>query len=117
MARRCHDHEVSWRPLPNPDGEPPVPVAAPLDRVMRSLGSPPVATLNLVFETWADVVGTAIGGATTPLSLEHGVLTVAVPDGGWASQLRWMEPELVVKIGVALGEGIVERIEVRVRPS
>jgi predicted nucleic acid-binding Zn ribbon protein len=107
---------VSWRPLPNPDGEPPVPVSAPLDRVMRSLGSPPVETLNLVFETWSEVVGTAIASASTPLSIEHGVLTVAVPDGGWASQLRWMERDLVAKIGEVIGEGVVDRLDVRVRP-
>jgi predicted nucleic acid-binding Zn ribbon protein len=108
---------MTWRPLPDPDGEPPAPLKGPLERVMRSLGAPPPATLNLVFDSWSDIVGTAIGGASTPLSLDRGVLVVGVPDGGWASQLRWMERDLLTKISEAVGEGVVERLDVRVRAS
>ncbi|MFP4511596.1 MAG: DciA family protein [Acidimicrobiales bacterium] len=106
---------MPWRPLPDPDGDPPVPLGAPLDRVLHSLGAPPTATLGELFGSWSDIVGSAIGGATSPESLEDGVLTVAVPDGGWASQLRWMAPDLVTKLNDRLGDGVVTRLEVRVR--
>jgi predicted nucleic acid-binding Zn ribbon protein len=108
---------VSWRPLPDPDGDPPVPLATSLDRVMASLGSPPVATVSTLFERWSDIVGSAIASASEPVAIDHGTLVVTVRDGGWASQLRWMEPDLVGKIADAIGEGVVERLEVRVRPS
>jgi predicted nucleic acid-binding Zn ribbon protein len=108
---------MPWRPLPDPDGDPPVPVVAPLERVLAGLGAPPPATLARLFDSWSDIVGQAVASASTPLSLEHGMLLVAVRDGGWASQLRWMEPDLVAKIAAAVGEGLVERLEVRVRGS
>lgn len=108
---------VTWRPLPNPDGDPPVRFDGPLDRLIRAMGAPPAAALTSVFESWSDIVGTAIGSASRPLSLTDGVLVVAVPDGGWASQLRWMERDLLDKVEAALGEGVVERLEIRVRPA
>lgn len=110
------DRVVSWRPLPPPDGDPPVPLSAPLDRLVRALGAPPPAAFTSVFESWSEIVGTAIGSATRPLSLADGVLVVAVPDGGWASQLRWMERDLLDKVATAIGEGVVTRLETRVRP-
>ncbi len=84
---------------------------------MRALGAPPPAALISVFEAWPEIVGTAIGSATRPLSLVDGVLVVAVADGGWASQLRWMERDLLEKLAAALGDGVVNRLEVRVRPQ
>lgn len=107
---------MSFRPLPNPEGEPPVTIGGPLERVVRSLGAPPAAALTSVFDSWADIVGSAIGSATRPLSLADGVLVVAVPDGGWASQLRWMERDLLDKLAAAVGDGVVTSLEVRVRP-
>ena len=91
-------------------------LGAPLDRVMRSLGAPAPATLANVFDSWSGIVGAAIASASTPLSLDRGVLVVGVVDGGWASQLRWMERDLLAKIEAAVGEGVVDRLEVRVRP-
>lgn len=108
---------MTWRPLPPPDGDPPVPLSAPLDRLIRSMGAPPPATLISVFESWSDIVGSAIGSASRPVSLADGVLVVAVGDGGWASQLRWMERDLLDKVAAAVGEGVVERLEIRVRPA
>ena len=108
---------VTWRPLPDPDGDPPVPVGEPLDRVLAALGTAPTATLGELFDSWSEIVGTAIASTCSPVALEHGTLAVAVPDGGWASQLRWMERELLVKFDAALGPGVVTRIDPRVRPD
>jgi hypothetical protein len=41
---------------------------------------------------------------------------VAVDDPAWATQLRWLEADLVTRLGEVLGEGEVARIEVRVQP-
>ena len=108
---------MPWRPLPNPDGDVPTPVASVVDRVLQSLGAPPTDTLSQLFTAWGEIVGEAVASASEPLSLEHHVLAVAVPDGGWASQLRWMETDLVARINTHLGAGTVTRLEVRVRPG
>ena len=39
---------------------------------------------------------------------------VAVDEPAWATQLRWLEADLVTRLNEALGAGQVERIEVRV---
>lgn len=107
---------MPWRPLPNPHGESPTPVGEVVDRVLQSLGGPTVDALSMVFTGWEDIVGAAIASVSEPLSLDHGVLVVAVPDGGWASQLRWMEADLVAKVNERVGPGTVTRLETRVRP-
>jgi predicted nucleic acid-binding Zn ribbon protein len=107
---------MPWSPLPDEDGPPPVRVSDTVDRVLRGLGAPSAATFEAVFDRWSDLVGTAIASRTRPLSLEAGRLVLAVPDGGWASQIRWMESDLVEALAGQLGEGIVTSVEVRVRP-
>ena len=83
--------------------------------MLAALGTAPTATLSELFDSWSDIVGTAIASTCAPLALEHGTLTVAVPDGGWASQLRWMERELLAKFDATLGAGVVTAIRVRVK--
>ncbi len=117
MRGPCHDGEVAWRPLPDPDGDPPQPLAVGLDRVMAALGAPPVSTVTSVLDQWSEVVGPAIAGASEAVALEGHTLVVKVADGGWASQLRWMERDLLAKLAAAVGDGVVERLEVRVRPA
>lgn len=92
------------------------PIKNSLDQVLRALGSPPVDKLTLLHEEWAEIVGEAIASVTQIGALVDGRLSVAVPDGGWASQLRWMEADLVRKIEAFLGPGVVLGFEVRVRP-
>lgn len=108
---------MPWSPLPDADGPPPVPVGETVDRVLRSLGAPPTTVLTTLFDDWGGIVGEAIASASRPLSLDDGCLVLGVRDGGWATQLRWMERDLLAKVAARLGDGAVRSIEVRVRPS
>jgi predicted nucleic acid-binding Zn ribbon protein len=108
---------VPWRPLPDAPGPEPAPLAAGLDRVRRALGAPPVDVLARVFASWPELVGEAVAAASRPVALDDGRLVVAVDDPVWASQLRWMGPDLVRRLDERLGEGHVAAVEVRVRPA
>lgn len=108
---------MPWSPLPDPDGPPPVKVGDTVDKVLRGLGAPAASSLGALFERWPEVVGTAIGSRTRPLSIDGTTLVVAVPDGGWASQLRWMERDLLATLATHLGPGVVTALELRVRPA
>ena len=44
-----------------------------------------------------------------------GVLVVGVTEPGWATQLVYLESELLGRFQEALGEGVVDRVEVRVQ--
>ncbi len=69
-----------------------------------------------MFDDWEGIVGPRIAAHTTPRSLRDGVLSVDVDDPAWASQLGFMEVDLIAKITNELGEGSVTSIRHRVRP-
>jgi predicted nucleic acid-binding Zn ribbon protein len=87
-----------------------------LDRVMRRLGAPDADTLATLFSSWSELVGPRLAEHARPVSLTDGTLVVAVDDPAWASQLRWLEAELIERLSAALGDPIA-RLEVRVRPG
>jgi len=51
------------------------------------------------------------------VSVRGGMLTVAVVDPIWATQLRYLEPAIVTRATALLGPGVVASMRVRVSPS
>jgi len=92
-------------------------IDASLDRVARGLGGPGAGALRSVFAHWADIVGPQVADHARPLSLVGGVLAVAADEPGWATQLTYLEADLLRRLEEALGAGVVTRIAVRQRPS
>ena len=105
-----------WKPLPGGE-RPPRRVGESLDRVAASLGVSRATTLTGVFASWEELVGPSVAGHARPRSLKAGTLVVAVDDPSWATQLRWLEAELLTRLEDVLGPGQVARIEVRVVPG
>jgi predicted nucleic acid-binding Zn ribbon protein len=105
---------MGWRPLPGDDHRPPVHVANSMERVLRHLGAPSVDALETVFGQWATLVGERVAEHADPVAIENGRLTVRAEDPAWANQLRWLERDLVTRLGDALGPGVVTSIDVRV---
>ena len=105
-----------WKPLPG-DGPEPTRVGASLDRVAHALGVTRASTLSGVFASWPDMVGESVAQHTRPRSLRDGTLVVSVDEPAWATQLRWLEADLLARLAEVLGPGQVARIEVRVSPS
>ncbi|MBV8161711.1 MAG: DUF721 domain-containing protein [Acidimicrobiia bacterium] len=93
----------------------PRPLKASLDQVSRHLGGPEAGALSGLFARWADIVGSQLAAHARPVSLASGVLVVAVTEPAWATQLTYLEAELVGRFRDALGDGVVERVEVRLR--
>jgi predicted nucleic acid-binding Zn ribbon protein len=105
----------SWRPIPEPPE--PRPLADSLDRVAASFGgSTRASTLQKVFAAWPELVGDGVAAHCVPRALRDGHLVVAVDEPGWATQLRWLEADLVGRLGEVLGEGQVTRVDVVVTP-
>jgi predicted nucleic acid-binding Zn ribbon protein len=105
---------MNWKPL-DEDNDP-RPVKASLDAIAHNLGAPKASSLAAVFDGWADLVGPAIAAHTRPRSLKRGVLSVAVDDPAWATELRFRGPEIVARCGEVAGLDAVVKIEVRVVP-
>jgi predicted nucleic acid-binding Zn ribbon protein len=97
------------------DSPDPQPIRASLDRVAKSLGGPDASSLSGLFGRWADIVGPQLAAHARPLSLNRGVLVVAVAEPGWATQLTYLEGDLLRRFQEALGDAVVDRVEVRLR--
>jgi predicted nucleic acid-binding Zn ribbon protein len=108
------------RPLPpDHDGYASEPrrVGDSLERLARRLGAPAAGSLAKVFTGWDDLVGAQLASHIRPVSLVDGVLTVAVDDPAWATEVRFLAPTLLERVNTRCGAGTAGRIEVRVRRS
>jgi len=108
---------MPWEPLPGSRDADPAPVGTSLDRVVRHLGAPSADVTTSLVRRWPDLVGSNVGANSRPLRLRDGVLSVAVADPAWATQLRFLESTLVERLQSELGADAVRTIEVRVRPD
>ena len=104
---------MTWRPLPG-DGDGPRPVRESLDSFARRLGAAEAGPLAAVFARWEEIVGASVAAHARPKSIVRGALVVAVDQPGWATQLRYLAPQLVDRIVEIAGPGVVDRLEVRV---
>ncbi len=62
-------------------------------------------------------MGPNVGANSRPVRLRDGVLTVAVADPAWATQLRFLEATLVQRLQASWAPKRSIRIVVRVRPE
>jgi predicted nucleic acid-binding Zn ribbon protein len=108
---------MPWKPLPRTDSDPPVRLDRPLGRVLRHLGVPSASVLPSLEQTWADVVGPALAQHSSPVTLKHGRLLVRVDDPAWASQLRWMEQQVLARLRQEPGYEQAAGLDVRIGPG
>ncbi len=94
----------------------PRPLSDGLDRVLRSLGAPPVAAMAEVHRQWPLVVGADVAAHTRPRVTE-GRLVVDVDHPAWASRVRFVEARILEWLTELMGEGAPSRVEVRVQPA
>jgi predicted nucleic acid-binding Zn ribbon protein len=103
--------------LPSSSDPDPVPVAESVERLTRSWGSASVGATRSLFGDWAEIVGPQVAAHATPRSVRNGVLVLSVGDPAWATQLRFLEAELLGRIARTTGTDEVRSIQVRVRPT
>jgi predicted nucleic acid-binding Zn ribbon protein len=66
-----------------------------------------------VFGRWAQIVGADLAAHTTPEGLSDGELTISADSTAWATQVRLLAPQLVLRLNRELGDGTVLRVRVR----
>lgn len=104
---------MGWEPLPS-HSRSPQRLGAGLDDVLRRLSGPSAQTTVDIFTQWASVVGEQIAQQCQPRSLDGKTLVIAVQDPAWASELKWMEKELLHRIQQHTGSEELTRIRVKV---
>lgn len=97
----------------------PTPLSSALSDVVRSLGGPATSSRSLrtVFGDWEQVVGSQVAAHARPISLDDGLLVVMVDQPGWATQLRFLEADLLARLNEAAGATVVTSVQVRVEGS
>ena len=98
-----------WRPLDEDRG--PRKIGDGLDRIL-----PGGKAFRVLRERWPELVGDNLASHIRPASIEAKTLVIAVEDPAWASQLKWLETDLLGRLAEALGEGVVTDLRVVVRP-
>lgn len=101
------------RPLPG-NGPGPQPIRQALDAVMRGLGAPEASGVHLVFDRWSEVVGEALAARTRPVKLDGSRLVLAVDEPAIATHVKFLQAELLARLGDLLGPGRVTAIDLRV---
>jgi hypothetical protein len=95
----------------------PVPIGEVLDGLLQedvfARGMPVVRLIK----AWPALVGDRLAGATTPVSLEGGVLVVRAADGPWGSQARYFAEEIRRRADDALGGEVVTAVRVVIGPA
>lgn len=93
--------------------EDPVPIGEALDRLLKNAkGGAGRRELGGVFGRWDAAVGPSVAAHVQPVRLDRGILTVAVDDPAWATQVQLLHDELLECIVAASGVDL-DRIEVR----
>ncbi len=72
--------------------------------------------MGTVFQRWDALVGERMAAHVQPVSLRRGRLVVSVDDPAWASQLTWIENDVIERLNAELGTDSVTTLDVRVRP-
>lgn len=85
-----------------------------LERYVRNLGAPPISILTQLEDRWPEIVGPGLSTSTRPAELVNGVLTIACTDTAGASQIGWMETQIVKRFASTFNTNIVERVVSRV---
>jgi predicted nucleic acid-binding Zn ribbon protein len=105
---------MPWQALPSESGADPDPIRSSLDRLLRQWGTASTATTQSLFADWDEIVGSPLAAHARPRSLRNGTLVVVVSDPAWATQLRFLEQELLTRIRAATRSDEVTAIQVRV---
>jgi len=85
-----------------------------LDRLMGTLRAPSVDVLDSVFTKWPEIVGDEVAAHSRPLSIEGHTLVVRVDDANWASELRWLENEVLSRVAEVSRSDRISALNVRV---
>ena len=93
------------------------PIGAIIDGVLRRPEFARGLPIGELVSGWQQIVGERLAAESAPLSLDKGVLVVAVTSGIWGAQVRFMLDEIRLRANKALGRDLVALVQVAIRPD
>ncbi|MCU1394233.1 MAG: hypothetical protein JWM34_2661 [Ilumatobacteraceae bacterium] len=99
-----------------PAHDDPMPLHAALDETVRALrgGTSTARSMGSLFSRWTDAVGQTVADHARPVKLDDGRLLVEVDEPGWATQLRFLEADVIERLRSVAGLE-VSRFDIRVK--
>lgn len=98
---------------PRADERDPQPLGRLASRLAADRGWTGRLTTGRLFGHWSAIVGEEIAEHAQPVSLKDGELTVQAASTAWATQLRLLQRQLLVRIAAGVGDGVVKRLKVQ----
>ena len=110
-------HSKGWRSRKDERTLRETPIGEIVEGLMRERVFARGVPIGQLASDWASIVGKRLAAASSPVSLDGGILVVATSDGPWGAQVRFLADEIGKKANAALGSEQVRRVQVVVRPD
>ncbi|AUH67499.1 MULTISPECIES: DUF721 family protein [Gordonia] len=95
-----------------PDPRDPQPLGSMVGRVAKQHGWESRISEGALFGMWPSIVGDDIASHADPTRLEGTVLHVRAESTAWATQLRYMQGQIIAKIAKVIGHGMVTSLRI-----
>lgn len=95
----------------------PVHLRSVLEQILKDFGTPDIEVVTSIVDQWQDVVGVDLAAKISAVAVSGSELIVRVDDPAWASQISWLENQLLEKITRLVGEEKITSIRVRTTPK
>ncbi|WP_133904064.1 DciA family protein [Actinophytocola oryzae] len=94
------------------DERDPQPLGRLVGRIAMERGWSGRLTTGRLFDRWHLIVGEDVAEHARPVELKDAELTVQADSTAWATQLRLLQKQLLVKIAAGVGKDVVKRLKV-----
>lgn len=95
-----------------PDARDPQPFGLMIGKVAKKHGWEPRISEGTLFGMWPSIVGEDIAAHAEPTRLEGTVLHVSASSTAWATQLRYLQGQMLAKIAKVIGHGMVTSLRI-----
>ena len=95
----------------------PVHLRSVLEQLLKDFGTPDIRVVTSIVDQWEEVVGIDLAAKISAVAVSGSELIVRVDDPVWASQINWLEKQLLDKITSLVGEEKITSIRVRTTPK
>lgn len=92
----------------------PNPLRQSLEHLLAGLGAPQIEAVNTLIARWQEVVGPELATQVRAVAVKGSELIVQVEDPAWASQITWLETQLLERIASLIGSGQITAVIARV---
>ena len=95
----------------------PVHLRSVLEQLLKDFGTPDITVVTSIIDQWEEIVGSDLAAKISAVAVSGSELIVRVDDPVWASQISWLESQLLDKITRLIGEEKITAIRVRTTPK